>query len=189
MLIKEYNIRTEYKRIRDNKEISYSRHKTMYDMKCDACGIDFSEHRDKCYMKKNRMHLCELCRISNMSPIRRKYNKDKEDLSRIGETRLHKGSKYSETYVGIDSWHTKMQGHWCRTHVYIMEEELGYTIPDGYVVHHKDGDKQNNIRSNLALLTIKEHNNAHAKSESLVFEMVKRGVVRFNIITKLYEFT
>lgn len=90
-------------------------------------------------------------------------------------------------YVGIDSWHTKVQGHWCREHIYIIEEDLGYRIPKGYVVHHIDGDKDNNKKENLVMMTVQEHNNAHAKSESIIFHLVKSGLIIFNRITKLYE--
>lgn len=188
MLLSEYKIKTEYIRIRDGKEISYHRHKTMYDMSCDACKTIFTEHRDVSYMKKNRMHLCVSCRKDNQSPIRQKIIKSKEDPKKIGTLRLHKNNKYKEIYVGVDSWHTKVQGHWCREHIYVIEEELGYAIPKGHVVHHIDGDKENNKRSNLIMLTIEEHNNAHAKSESLIFELVRKEIVIFNKTTKLYEF-
>ena len=70
-----------------------------------------------------------------------------------------------------------------------MEVDLGYNIPKGYVVHHIDGNKQNNILSNLVLLTVEEHNNAHAKSELLIFQLVKDGIISFNRTTKLYEFS
>ena len=70
-----------------------------------------------------------------------------------------------------------------------MQEFLQYVIPRGYVVHHIDGDKRNNKIENLALLTVKEHNNAHAKTELLIFELVKRGMVIFNRDTKLYDFS
>lgn len=188
MLISEYKVKTEYVRIRDGKEIPYHRHKTMYDMSCDSCNTYFTEHRDISYMKKNRMHLCPGCRKNNIGPIRQKINRSKENPEKIGTIRLHKNSRYKEIYVGIDSWHTKSQGHWCREHIYVIEEELGHTIPLGYVVHHIDGDKVNNNRSNLCLMTVEEHNNTHAKSEALVFELVKSGLIVFNQSTKLYEF-
>jgi hypothetical protein len=188
MLINEYKIKTEYIRTRSGKEISYHRYKTMYDMKCDACNTIFTEHRDISYMKMNRMHLCTVCRKNNLSPIRQKINRSKENPEKIGTVRLHKNSRYKEIFVGIDSWHTKAQGHWCREHIYIIEEELGYRIPKGYVVHHIDGDKRNNSKENLIMLSVQEHNNAHAKSELLIFELVKKGVIGFNRMTKLYEF-
>jgi hypothetical protein len=38
------------------------------------------------------------------------------------------------------------------------------------------------------MLTVEEHNNAHAKSELLIFDLVKSGKVYFNHNTKLYDF-
>jgi CRISPR/Cas system-associated protein Cas10 (large subunit of type III CRISPR-Cas system) len=187
MLVKEYKIKTEYTRTRAGKEILYYRHKTMYDIKCDACDNVFTEHRDISYMKIDRMHLCSVCRKNNLSPVRQKINRAKENPEKIGTIRLHRNSKYKEIFVGIDSWHTKIQGHWCREHIYIIEEEIGYRIPAGYVVHHIDGDKCNNKKENLDMMTVQEHNNAHSKSESIIFQLVKSGLITFNRQTKLYE--
>jgi hypothetical protein len=36
-------------------------------------------------------------------------------------------------------------------------------IPEGYVVHHKDGDGKNNSLDNLELMTRLEHNRLHFK--------------------------
>jgi hypothetical protein len=188
MIIKSYNIKSEYTRIRDGNEISYHRYKLIHDIRCDSCGSEFTETLDK--GRRNSKHMCPECRGSNnFGPIRRQYIKDKEDPAKIGEKRLHKGSKYPEVYVGVDSWHTKVQGHWCREHVFVIEEDLGHKIPEGHVVHHIDGNKRNNNKKNLILLTVEEHNNAHAKSEQLIFQLVQSGFITFNRHIKLYEFS
>lgn len=47
-------------------------------------------------------------------------------------------------------------------HCRIMCIHLGIDrIPNGYIVHHKDGNKKNNIISNLEMITYKQHNNIH----------------------------
>lgn len=50
-----------------------------------------------------------------------------------------------------------------RLHVYVWEYYKG-KIPQGYEVHHKDFDKNNNDISNLQLLTKSEHKRLHGKS-------------------------
>ena len=40
-------------------------------------------------------------------------------------------------------------------------------IPDGFIIHHKDGNKLNNDISNLVLMSLKEHARMHAKQMGL----------------------
>jgi len=44
--------------------------------------------------------------------------------------------------------------------VYCLEHGLT-EIPEGYVVHHKDGDKLNNHPSNLDMMTFSAHTSLH----------------------------
>ena len=52
--------------------------------------------------------------------------------------------------------------HWL-LHQYIWITVNG-DIPEGYDVHHKDGNRQNNSIYNLELLTIKEHHELHGSN-------------------------
>ena len=45
-------------------------------------------------------------------------------------------------------------------HLYILEQN-GIQIPDGYEVHHLDGNRQNNSPSNLIVLTKADHTRLH----------------------------
>jgi len=48
-------------------------------------------------------------------------------------------------------------------HIKVMESHLGYLIPRGYEIHHKDGNRANNNISNLMLFkSSKEHKLQHA---------------------------
>ena len=40
---------------------------------------------------------------------------------------------------------------------------------------------------NLYLTTVKEHNKLHAESESIIFELYKQGIVKFNKEIGRYE--
>jgi hypothetical protein len=73
-----------------------------------------------------------------------------------------------------------------REHIYVMETYLNRKLNKGEIVHHIDGNKLNNDISNLDLCTVQEHNNCHAKSEIIVFELYKKGIVGYDKITKLY---
>lgn len=48
-------------------------------------------------------------------------------------------------------------------HRLVMELHIGATIPRGYIVHHKNGKKNDNRVENLELMTIDEHTSYHAK--------------------------
>lgn len=52
-------------------------------------------------------------------------------------------------------------------HVYVMEQFLGRKLTSDEIVHHKDGNKQNNKISNLELLSISEHNLRHNRIQNL----------------------
>lgn len=52
-----------------------------------------------------------------------------------------------------------------RMHRYVWVCENG-DIPEGYHIHHKDGDKSNNDISNLELLTTKQHYQKHWEEKS-----------------------
>ena len=51
-----------------------------------------------------------------------------------------------------------------RNHVYVhklIAKEIYGDIPNGYVVHHIDGNKLNNMGSNLMVITPSEHSSLH----------------------------
>ena len=66
------------------------------------------------------------------------------------------------------SFYKCADGYYCngksqRIHRYKWEKEVG-PIPEGYHIHHKDGDKDNNDLSNYELLHGSEHLRQHGKS-------------------------
>lgn len=66
-------------------------------------------------------------------------------------------------------YHTK------RIHVLVAEAFIG-EIPRGYHVHHKDGNKQNNIVSNLEII----HPKAHRKETEKEHPQIVTGIVNYN---------
>lgn len=51
-------------------------------------------------------------------------------------------------------------------HRYIWEHHNGCKIPEGYVIHHKDHNKENNDISNLILMSLSEHTSYHTKGNT-----------------------
>jgi hypothetical protein len=51
-------------------------------------------------------------------------------------------------------------------HRLIFEDSHQTKIPDGYIIHHEDGDKLNNNIENLVLMTKSQHAAIHMKMEN-----------------------
>ena len=52
-------------------------------------------------------------------------------------------------------------------HRYIWKYYHG-SIPKGYQIHHKDGNKDNNTITNLCIMSIGEHLKMHAKNNNWI---------------------
>jgi len=67
------------------------------------------------------------------------------------ETRNHKGyAQYKDK-----------NGRWRYSHRRAAEKKLGRKIWDGFVVHHRDGNKRNNRYSNLQVMSRSKHSKLH----------------------------
>lgn len=70
------------------------------------------------------------------------------------------GKRYrlSGNYYSCDNW-----GSGTKLHRAIWEKHTGKPIPDGYHIHHIDGNSFNNDISNLVCIDKKEHLSFHAR--------------------------
>ncbi|ABQ12453.1 HNH endonuclease [Phormidium phage Pf-WMP3] len=74
------------------------------------------------------------------------------------------------------TWYTGRKGsrHVFQHHV-VMCEALGLTqVPDGFHVHHVDGDKTNNNINNLALLCDSAHSRLHSRERATTISKESR---------------
>jgi hypothetical protein len=71
----------------------------------------------------------------------------------------------TRTYNGYRQYQ-KRDGSWDFTHRRAAEKKLGGKIFKDNVVHHKDGNKQNNRWSNLWVMPRVKHSSLHAKKRS-----------------------
>ncbi len=180
-------IETEFEKEVWGKKCKYKRKKLITHLKCDNCGSEFQ--RDLNYIAPKRRnnnvkHFCSHCDSFVLagklaSKVREeKYNK------LIGKTNKYKGG-YNEVYVkGTHKF--RPEADWVREHILVMENHIGRKLKPTEVVHHIDGNKSNNDISNLDVCTIEQHNNCHAKSELIVFEMYKKGIVGYDSKAKMY---
>ena len=99
---------------------------------------------------------------------------------------MYRGKKYAEEretgYLVCTSGKRK------RLHVVMYETERlgGAEVPEGYVIHHKDWNKRNNVIDNLVMVTVQEHNLIHnpppldkmGREERKIYEDLKnRGLI------------
>ena len=68
----------------------------------------------------------------------------------------YKGKRYRKRY--------------CYEHHLVWEKETGLPVPDGCIIHHKDGNKYNNTISNLQLMDAKAHVAMHSKKGRTMLE-------------------
>jgi len=110
-------------------------------------------------------------------------------ISNMG--RLKSFKKYSEGYVlsnknqygdylsvVLEDARTNKRRH-TRIHVLVVETFIGI-IPRGWHVHHKDGNKTNNILTNLEIVHPKEHRKKTEEQNPQIVE----GLVNYNKFVK-----
>jgi hypothetical protein len=83
-------------------------------------------------------------------------------------------------------------GYWNYTthanHRRIMERHTGRRLSAREGVHHLDGDKSNNLISNLVITTgTREHALLHASLQQCAYLLYRAGLIRFNHETRSYE--
>ena len=95
------------------------------------------------------------------------------------------GIKFREEYPGGYYIHN-FNGYNIRMHRFVWEYYNG-PIPDGYEVHHINGDKSKNDISNLQLMCCSEHKKLHAETLSEEERERRRVNLRTNAIPKAIE--
>jgi len=80
-------------------------------------------------------------------------------------------SRYTETSNGYVKLYIRGRGV-LEEHRYVMEQQLGRRLDPHEVVHHIDGDKQNNAVQNLRLCGRPDHASMHAQRETPMVTLV-----------------
>ena len=88
-------------------------------------------------------------------------------------------SKYCMTSEDWDGW--------VYEHMLMIEKRIG-VIPDGFEVHHLDGDTENNRDDNLILLSKEDHTRLHNWLQSCDINLKELSANRMNSVKpKLYR--
>jgi hypothetical protein len=61
----------------------------------------------------------------------------------------------------------KVAGAWVKEHHAVWKKTTGNSVPRGWVLHHKDGNKENNALENLELMTRGQHASLHKTGSKL----------------------
>jgi len=172
------------------------------DVKCDICGKTSSTRYANYYnsQKKRGWPKTTYCRscVGKISAQKRKgkpaHNKGKK-LSENQKGKNHpswKGGKFISTdgyvmvYVGGD----KKKIGWTsyrKEHIVIAEEMMNRPLEKNEVVHHIDGEKTNNEKSNLwVAASAAAHKNAHQSLQEIGYSLYVNGIIGFNKKLGLY---
>lgn len=189
MFIKETKEKNAYtKKSKFGKLSEYTRTKTITHWKCDNCESEFTKCRNgkystdvksycrECITKIGKMKLAS---INGYAAKAEKHSKKQKPI--VTDKQL-----YPDVYYGLNYPYREGYGT-IKEHTYVMECHLKRGLVKGEIVHHIDGDKTNNKIENLFLTFPAEHNKLHAESESIIFKLVKMGIVQFNRKTARYE--
>ena len=191
MFIKETTEVNDYTRhSKFGKLTKYTRTKTLTHWTCDNCSTDFVKIRNGKYNKDSKSY-CKQCisqiGVNRLAGAAGYESRIKTDLQpKLGNI-VNGKDGYKEIYIGKNYPYREGGYRSIRLHIYTMELHLCRGLEKDEVVHHIDGDKKNNDISNLFLTTTAEHNKLHGASESLIFDLVKQGIVIFNRTTARYE--
>ncbi|HAL73628.1 MAG TPA: HNH endonuclease [Clostridiales bacterium] len=147
----------------------------MKSYKCDWCGKEFI--RMECYMKgkkhvfcsrkcvtdfsnkiKNPSGYASLKNYANISSHMTKLNEDMNPTRMVFETR----EKLREAHLGKGDCNGYSKIHSRLAHRVIVEQRLGRPLASNEVVHHRDGNRYNNIPDNLVVFpTAGDHTRFH----------------------------
>lgn len=128
--------------------------------------VGFIHHRKHGKIYVNCLCDCGNKKIISMDSLRRGVTKscgclNKELLSKRLKGRTGKkshvwdGGSYTSsngyTYIYLEDKNRKSVSKYIGEHVLVAEKAIGKTLPCGSIVHHFDGNKSNNMNSNLVV--------------------------------------
>lgn len=171
---------------------------THYDVICSECKEQKHITRStyNCAIRKKGKYTCQKCvnTVTNKAraPFLSGLLTGKPRLKGRGENHgnWNGGVYYSHGYkkVKVRNPETglatdKYKGE----HQVIVEESIGRQLVKGELVHHIDGQRDNNLIDNLYLCSgHKEHKQIHGQLERVAYSLVRNGVIIFDKTDGLY---
>ena len=159
--------------------------------RCDNCNATFERQigttvdRRRCNNKVS--HYCDNCPSHALGAQKGRVTQRQHNLLKVG-TKTITSHGYVSVYVGETYSSRSVRSGSIFEHIYIMEQHLGRELAKGEVVHHINGNKQDNSLGNLDYMSVQEHNNCHGKIERVLFALYEQGLIQYCRTTKLYEY-
>lgn len=165
-------------------------------LQCDLCGTQ-TETSYANYKKSQEANgstgqtKCKPCAIRQSALLRRgkpAWNKGTKSLVTGSKHPSWNGGRYIDAhgYVMIHqlSGRQPSGSGWAayrKEHIVKVEQSIGRSLAKGEIVHHIDGDRQNNdLEANLWLSDNAGHRNAHQSLQEIGYELVKLGLIKFD---------
>lgn len=165
---------------RNSKEVSWNtiyrgrkKHNTVYDY-CFSCAIKIYNSGANNSAKKPGVG----AKISASSKGKSKTFKDGKNL-RILDRKISSSGH-------ILKWFDKENNH-VQEHRLVLAEHKNIHHSELKEVHHINGNKKDNVVSNLVELTKSEHGTAHSQLEKLAFDLLSKNLIIFNKEYKEYR--
>lgn len=134
---------------------------------CDFCGKEYTSYQCGKYnhfcsiecrragaylMSQNITAEDRKRRSEQIIRVNKTVNNDSEHLGRRADTLRGRGS--GKSYTKVNGVHE---------HRSVIEKKLGRPLRPDEIVHHKDGNKRNNLPENLEVMTQREHIREHLR--------------------------
>jgi|688.fasta_scaffold283950_3 hypothetical protein len=161
---------------------------------CEKCNKERTVKYLTAMDKNNPLHICRSCSITETNTGTKRSELAKKNMS-IAQRKIHNGGiRYNQgrgyKQLIVDEYHPRKKnrkgGSYIFEHVLVVEKQIGRFLNDHEIVHHIDGDKENNSPQNLFLCSGQDrkesnqiHNHAHDTAEKIVFNLYKKGLIKF----------
>lgn len=171
-------------------------------LKCDKCGKITETNYHNYILGQSRNGntgetQCKTCAVKKSAKQRRgkpAWNKGKPlPPEKKGSNHSSwKGGRYIDAhgYVMVHCHNPEAKSKWehyKKEHVLVMENVVGRQLTKQEVVHHIDGNKQNNRSENLALLDCHQHHReAHNSLQNIGYKLIQRGFIKYDHESRSY---
>ena len=162
-------------------------------LKCELCGNTRKVKNLTGRHKRLDEHPCQSCtaRKSGKANLgRTNYNKGLfKPRKQVQKGAIYENfSGYLEIYLGRNHGYCNRKDKYVLLHRLIAELILNRPLERNELVHHIDGDKQNNNPNNLVICkNTQEHRRVHDDLEKLAMILVANGVIQFDRKTNRYR--